>query len=329
MTTVLVTGATGILGSSVCELLEGRGDRVRALVRRVDSVDARALAAAGVEVVAGDVTDRASVDAATQGAEAVVHSAAVLGRPGVTLEDCFAANVMGTIHVLTAAASFGNIPVVQVLTSTFFDRGSGPFTEHSPFDLLFRHGDVYSLTKRLAYAEGFARVAEGQDIRFMCPGAMYGPSICIEKTAQPNSFNGRLARAIRGEMPPQLPMTVSYVWTEDCARVCIGALDKGRAGERFICQGDPADSATIAENCNRACEIAGVPHRVSEIPRDQLDSPEVIAQFGTTMPALAKHKPAGPGVDDSITRQKLGTALTSTGVGFPKTIDWFRANGFI
>ena len=329
MKSVLVTGATGILGSAVCERLLKRGDRVRALVRRVDSADARALADAGVEVAPGDVADLASVKAATQGMEGVIHSAAVLGRPGVTLEACFSANVLGTINVLTAAAAAGGVPVVQVLTSTFFDRGDGPFSEHSTFDLLFRHDDPYSLTKRLAYAEGLARVAEGQDIRFVCPGAMYGPSICLEKTALPASFNGRLARAVRGEMPPQLPMQVTYVAADDCAYVCVGALDKGLKGERFISHGLAEESATIAEHCNRICALAGVPHRVEEIARDQLDSPEIIAQFGATMPALAKRVAPKPSFDDSHTRERLGYTPTSTAIGFPRTLEWMRANGIV
>ena len=329
MKSIMVTGATGLLGSNICELLAARGDRVRALVRRADSEDALALRAAGIEVAAGDVTDMAQVRAATEGMDGVIHAAAVLGRPGVTLEDCFAANVMGSLHVLTAAAALGGIPVVQVLTSTFFDAGDGPMTEKAPLDLLFRHTDVYSLTKRLAYVEGLARVSEGQDIRFVCPGAMYGPSLCLEKTVLPNSFNGRLARAIRGEMPPQLPLKVSYVAAEDCARVCIAALDVGTRGERYLTLGRAEDSATIAEHCNRACEIAGVPYRVEEISRDRLDDPEVIATFGTTLPALAKRATRTAGVDDSFTRQRLGDWATPAEVGFPRTIEWMRGKGVI
>lgn len=328
MQAILVTGATGLLGSNICEALAARGDRVRALVRRADSPDAKALAGAGIEVVPGDIADRSAVMTASEGMNGVIHAAAVLGRPGITFETAFPANVIGTINVLSAAALAG-IPVVQVLTSTFFDTTAAPLTEHSPFDLGARMQDVYSITKRLAYAEGFTRVAEGQDIRFMCPGAMYGPSLCTDLTVQPNSFNGRLARAIRGDMPPQLPTSVTYVAAQDCADVCIAALDRGTRGERYICHGLPEDRRTIAENCNFACELAGVPHRVSEIPRDQLDSPEVIAQFGPVMPVQAKRANHVHNCDDTYTRERLGCTLTPISVGFPGTIAWMREKGFI
>jgi len=66
---ILLTGATGYVGGRLLPLLERRGFRVRCLSRRPDSLRSRV--AAGTEVVAGDVLDRASLDAAMQG----VHTA--------------------------------------------------------------------------------------------------------------------------------------------------------------------------------------------------------------------------------------------------------------
>lgn len=68
---ILVVGGTGAQGGSVARhlLAEGRY-RVRCLTRRLDSVDAIALADAGAEVVEGDMADRESLDAALAGCEA-------------------------------------------------------------------------------------------------------------------------------------------------------------------------------------------------------------------------------------------------------------------
>jgi dihydroflavonol-4-reductase len=326
---VFVTGATGILGSAVCEQLVAKGDKVRAIVRDLDRPDAKALRAAGIETVPGDISDLASVQAATEGMDAVVHSAAVLGRPGVTLEDCITSNVVGTLNVLSAAAAVCNIPVVQVITLTFFDTAVDPLTETSRLDLLYRRNDPYSLTKRLGYVEGMARVADGQDIRFMLPGAIYGPSICLEKTAAPNTWNGRLARAIRGEMDAQLPLTIPYVTAEDCAFVCIAALEKGQAGRRYIAHGVQRETNTMAGYGNRACEIAGVPHRIEEISKDRMDDPDIIAKFGPTMPIMVKSGSPDPLFDSSRTERELGYVPTSIEQGFPVTIDWLKRNGFL
>ncbi|AGS22351.1 NmrA/HSCARG family protein [Rhizobium etli] len=66
---VLVTGATGQQGGAVARALVARGHRVRAICRRPESDSARRLAAAGVEVVAGDLDDAASVTQAASGVD--------------------------------------------------------------------------------------------------------------------------------------------------------------------------------------------------------------------------------------------------------------------
>ncbi|BAB54033.1 NmrA/HSCARG family protein [Mesorhizobium japonicum] len=58
---ILVTGATGQQGGAVARALLSRGHRVKALTRKPDSDAARQLAAAGAEVVAGDLADAASI----------------------------------------------------------------------------------------------------------------------------------------------------------------------------------------------------------------------------------------------------------------------------
>jgi uncharacterized protein YbjT (DUF2867 family) len=66
---VLVTGATGQQGGAVVRALIARGHRVKAISRRPDSEGAKRLTAAGVEVVAGDLDDAASVATAAKGVD--------------------------------------------------------------------------------------------------------------------------------------------------------------------------------------------------------------------------------------------------------------------
>ena len=68
VSTVFVTGGTGLTGANVCEQLIDRGDAVRALVRNPDEADA--LAAIGVELVQGDITDADDVVRAAKGCDA-------------------------------------------------------------------------------------------------------------------------------------------------------------------------------------------------------------------------------------------------------------------
>jgi uncharacterized protein YbjT (DUF2867 family) len=68
---ILVTGATGTQGGAVARQLIKKGHRVRGLTRKVDSPAAQALAALGVELAQGDLEDRASVDRALAGMQAM------------------------------------------------------------------------------------------------------------------------------------------------------------------------------------------------------------------------------------------------------------------
>src|SRR2546427_7783833 len=75
--TVLVTGASGLVGSHVVEALVARGETVRALVRPASRAAALRL---GAEAVAGDVTDPAVWQRAAHGVRAIVHAAAIVQR---------------------------------------------------------------------------------------------------------------------------------------------------------------------------------------------------------------------------------------------------------
>ena len=329
MKMVLVTGGTGLIGSSICAQLVKQGDKVRTLLRNPQSQDAQKLAATGIEILPGDISDLESVQKATQSADGVIHCAAMLGRPGASLEEGLSSNVVGSINVLTAAVSNGGIPVVQLLTSTFFDMWEKTLTEFSPLDLMFRNTDPYSVTKRLAYVEGVARVGADQDIRFMIPGAAFGPSVCVEKAMIRPSFNDRIASSIGGEMKEQIPLQVPFTFVNDCAYVCVAALERGAKGERYIAMGRQEDMGTISASCNRACELAGVPYRVYDVPRASLDDPAVVKKYGVTMTTLGKRNYPTPFFDTSFTEKRLGYVPTPLDEGLKITIDWMRRHTII
>jgi uncharacterized protein YbjT (DUF2867 family) len=100
--TVLVTGGTGFVGPHVVHALRARETPVRALVR--DPARATRLAAWGVELAVGDVTDPASLRAACEGVETVVHLVAIIrGRP----EDFERVMAQGTRNAVAAAQEAG------------------------------------------------------------------------------------------------------------------------------------------------------------------------------------------------------------------------------
>ena len=109
-TRVLVTGATGKQGGAVARALLARGHRIRALTRNAASRGARALADLGAELAVGDFTDRASLERALDGVDAVFAMATPFEagldaetRQGVTLAD--AAKAAGVFLLYSSVGS--------------------------------------------------------------------------------------------------------------------------------------------------------------------------------------------------------------------------------
>ena len=99
---ILVTGASGYLGSHITRRLAEAGQGVRALVRSRAWAEAEGrLAGLNVEWVEGDVTRPETLRDAVQGAEAVIHTAAIaIEKGGRRYEDI---NYQGTVNVVDAA----------------------------------------------------------------------------------------------------------------------------------------------------------------------------------------------------------------------------------
>ena len=110
MTTVFVTGGTGLIGSNICEQLLARGDSVKALAR--PGSDTSELRALGVTIAEGDITDAASVRDAAEGCEYAIHSAAVLGGASQDRGEHERVNTGGVSNVFDAAEKHGMRRVV-------------------------------------------------------------------------------------------------------------------------------------------------------------------------------------------------------------------------
>jgi NAD dependent epimerase/dehydratase len=138
---VLVTGASGFIGSHLVEALVIEGADVRALVHynsRNDWGNLELLPApvrAELDVVAGDVADGYSVARVVTGRETVFHLAALIGIPYsyVAPASYVATNVTGTLNVLEAARVAGVSKIVHTSTSEVYGTARyTPIDENHP-----------------------------------------------------------------------------------------------------------------------------------------------------------------------------------------------------
>jgi dihydroflavonol-4-reductase len=324
--TIFVTGATGQTGGNVCEQLIERGDNVRALVRNPD--EATALAGNGVELIKGDIRDAGDVLRAAKGAEAAVHCAALLGGASQDLDDFKAVNMVGTTNVLDAAKAHGMRRVVALSTATFIDLTTDLDFEKAPV-LENPPDDPYTVTKLAAFLEAHQRAAAGEDVLTCHPGAIFGPGVVVERALHRTSFNRVLLAGVRGRIKRYLAFPVTWVSGADVAKGSIAALDRGVAGERYLLIGRPEDEISTAAGINRACEVAGIDHRVEDL--DYRADPEAFtAEFGPTLMAIAEAAATDvrkPRTNDNLTTRRLGYEPMSFDDGLRLLIPWLRKLG--
>ena len=324
--TVFLTGGTGLIGSNIIEQLCGAGTGVRALVR--PGSDASALEALGAEIVRGDITDPRDVLAAAEGCDSAIHSAAVLGGPQQDIREHEAVNVGGAVNVFDAATTIGMRRVVALNTTTFFDLSTGPLTEHSAV-LDEPNPDPYTLTKKAAYLESMRRAASGQDVAVVISGGAYGPAPQVARSMEPPSFNLRIVWALRREVDAYVGFPVPWVYTADVARCAVLALERGVAGETYLGFGRPEDVGSMAMFMDRACRVGGIDHRVREVTREELDTPDAVARFGPTLIGLAKQPFPVPFFDNSLTVKRLGYDPIGLDDGLARTIPWLREHDLL
>ncbi|HEV3364162.1 MAG TPA: NAD-dependent epimerase/dehydratase family protein [Acidimicrobiia bacterium] len=247
---LLVTGATGYLGSALVALLTEAGLPVRATIRS----EARAsVLPEGVERVFADLGDEESLTEAMRGCEGVFHLAASLGP---LPEDTRRSNVDGTARVLAAAGRAGVRRVVFTSSSAAIVAASGLVSEQAPNETALV--DPYSTSKAEAEGLVFGAVAEGLDACIVNPVNLYGPS-----PYGPSSYNGLFLAAARGEVTEIVDAPVGWVLAEDVARGHLLAFEKGEAGRRYVLCGEVARFGWVLQ---RFAELVGSEHRVATRP---------------------------------------------------------------
>jgi len=221
--TVLVTGGTGFLGGRLVEVLSRAGARVRVLVR--DLSRAAAIARSDVELLAGDVVDRAAVARATAGCAAIFHCA--YGNRG-TAEERRAVDVGGAAAVVDAALAAG-ARVVHVSTLSVYGRtADGDLDEASAYGPCT---DGYCASKRAAEEAVLAAHRErGLDVVVVQPTVVYGPGGLAWTVTPLAAVTERRALLVDGGRG-----LANAVYLDDVVdALLLAASPAAPAGERFL-----------------------------------------------------------------------------------------------
>jgi dihydroflavonol-4-reductase len=227
--TVLVSGAGGFLGSHAVAQLRAAGRHVRAMLR--PGSERPWLAQEGVEIVEADLRDERSLRRACRGARALLHCAAHKGLWSRHDREQRRVNVEGTSALLRAAHEQGLERIVHVSTTAAVGATREPevLDERASWNL-HRLGIQYVNSKHEAEERALSAAWAGMPVVVVNPGALFGPRLFGE----PASTLARLRGGAQKWVPPG---GTSVCDVEDVARGCVAALERGRAGERYILGG--------------------------------------------------------------------------------------------
>jgi dihydroflavonol-4-reductase len=225
--TVLVTGATGFIGSAVARELSEKGTRIRCLVRETSSM--KNLDGLYVEIAHGDISDIDSMHRAVKGCDRVYHLAAVyaswLPDPGLM----YRANEEGTRNVLTACREAGVQKVVYCSSvAALGAHGKTPADESAQFNLNSTK-DHYYISKYRAEQVALEFARTGLAVVIVNPSNPIGV-----RDIAPTPTGALIINLTRGKFPGYVDGGINIIDVMDCARGIVAAMEKGRAGQKYI-----------------------------------------------------------------------------------------------
>lgn len=325
---ILVTGATGFVGSHIVRKLLNLGHRVRILRRKTSST--KMLKGLATETAIGDVTDRNSVFEAVQGCEGVFHVAGNVSFWTPNNEIQKKINIDGTRHVVEACLASKVKRLVH--TSSIAALGFAPEGRLGDEALKYNWWPYrlnYCDTKFLGEEEVRQGIKKGLDAVIVNPSVIFGPGDL-------NLNGGALVfQMARRKVPGYLRKGGCCVCdVEDVAEGHLQAFIKGRTGERYILGGDNyrwKDLMTLI------AQVVGVPP-----PRIPLPA-SIQWATGYAMNWISRVTKKEPVMTPELVRisniecyfssekavRELGYTITPFRETIKKTYEWYRENGYL
>jgi uncharacterized protein YbjT (DUF2867 family) len=279
---VLVTGGTGFIGPKVVHALRAQGREVRALVRRPEQ--ATQLAGWGAELVAGDLTDPASLRAAVDGCSHVVHLVSILkGSPG----DFHRVMTQGTADLLAAAkdARVERFVLMSALGTTETTKDTIPYfaSKWAMEQETARSGLEYTI-----FRPGFVFGRDGGALPLFIKQVKYSPVVTV--------IGSGLQR-------------IQPIWVDDVAEYLARGVDQPQAANRTFEIGGP-DVVTWNELYLKIAKVLGKRRKLVHVPSS-------LARAGAR---LTQWAPGAPLTTDQVAMIEAGDNVATR----TDAVDTFR-----
>jgi dihydroflavonol-4-reductase len=324
---VLITGASGFVGSAIAIAARRAGYRVRVLVR---AASPRGNIQPGDDVVIGDIRDRASLAEALRDVRYLIHAAADYRLWSRTPSEIIRTNVDGTRCAMEEALRAGVERIVYTSSvATIALRDDAPADEHSP---LSEHDAIGAYKKSKVMAE---RLVEEMVQRQRLPAVIVNPSTPIgPRDVKPTPTGRIIVEAASGRMPAFVNTGLNMVHVDDVAAGHLAALARGTIGERYILGGENVYLRDMLAEIARV--VGRKPPRV-RLPIAPLYPLAVVAEgvglITGREPFLTLDglRMAGHHMffNDAKARRELGYSTRPYREGIADAIAWFRQQGYL
>ena len=252
---VLVTGASGLLGSNLCRRLIEDGHTVRALVRQ--PLNHPLLEGMSVEQCTGDILDPDSLADAVAGCGAVFHAAGYISYLDREAKHCYAVNVDGTRNLLAASIAAEVRRFVHTSSTAAVgipDDYRRPLDEDAAFDPKYR-GVAYMQTKWAG--EQLVKQCTEMDTVIVNPSTIFGAGDVKMNTG------AMFQRLKSGQLRSLPPGGTACVSVQDCVTGHLLAWKQGQPGRRYILS---SANHSLAEVFETAARLLGEPTPTRRVP---------------------------------------------------------------
>ena len=325
---ILITGATGFIGSHITRKLVERGENVKVLLRKTSKT--QNIEDLNIEKVYGDILDKESILKALQGCDTLYHSAGMVSFKRADYKKMEDINVTGARNVLSAAHESG-------LNKVLFTSSVAAIGPDSANNLITEKTEYKIYDKKIGYmndkydAEQVAHeyIAKGLPVTILNPSVVLGAGdIYLSSTASVLWY-------CKKKFPGYMDGTFNIVDVDDVAEGHILAAERGNAGERYILGNK---NVNVKEYFNMLEKVSGVKAPGIKIP--------YFAAYGTAYfieRIIGKSFPNYTTMDlDSVRLSQfnwhvdcskaindLGFKQTPVEETLKRTVDWFKENGYL
>jgi len=225
---IAITGANGHVGVNLCKALLEQGHEVRALAHK----NTKGLDTLNVNIVKGDLADRASLIPFLKGAEIVFHLAAKISITGDTHGSVRYINTEGTRSMIELSKELGVRRFIHFSSIHAFRQDPHDQVLDESRPLVGDEAFAYDRSKADGERIVMQAAKEGFDAFVLSPTAIVGPM-----DYEPSLIGKAFLQLYFHQIPALVPGGYNWVDVRDIVQAAIQSIEKGRRGEKYLLSG--------------------------------------------------------------------------------------------